>query len=81
MPSVQSVLRSKPIEGVSDIYLEAENSDDEKGKNVITFNRDGEDVWLDYLPAAVLSMAVSENFSAVACEDGDLRVYTSAGRQ
>lgn len=81
MPSVQTVLRTKPVDSALNAYLEAENADTDEGENRITLTRDGEDEWLDFVPAAVLSMAMSQKFCAVACEDGNLRVYSPAGRQ
>ena len=80
-PRVQSVLRATPRNGTDEYYIEAENSSSSKGKNKVTFIEDGADVWLDYLPSAVLAMAISESFCAVACEDGNLFAYSHAGRQ
>lgn len=80
MPGVQSLLRAVPLDEVN-LYLEAENSDDEKRKNKITYTQMDVDIWIDYLPAPALAMAVSERFSAVACEDGEVRAYSPAGRQ
>jgi len=80
-PQIQSVLRAKPSEGTDEYYLEAENAGTPAGSNKVTFIEDGADIWLDYLPTAILAMAVSESFCAVACEDGSLFVYSHAGRQ
>lgn len=79
-PRVQSSLRATPRGGTDEYFIEAENSSG-KGKNKVTFIEDDADVWIDYLPTAILALAISENFVAVACEDGNLSVYTHAGRQ
>lgn len=80
-PQIQSVLRAKSSEGTDEYYLEAENAGTPAGTNKVTFIEDGADIWLDYLPTAVLATAISESFCAVACEDGNLFVYSHAGRQ
>jgi protein HIRA/HIR1 len=80
-PQIQSVLRAKSSEGTDEYYLEAENAGTPAGSNKVTFIEDGADIWLDYLPTAILAMAISESFCAVACEDGNLLVYSHAGRQ
>jgi protein HIRA/HIR1 len=80
-PQIQSVLRATPKDGSDEYYLEAENATTPAGKNKVTFLEDGADVWLDYLPSAMLAMAVSDSFCAVACEDGNLFAYSHAGRQ
>jgi len=81
MPPIQSVLRVKTSEGTDEYYLEAENAGTPAGSNKVTFIEDGADIWLDYLPTAVLAMAISDQLCAVACEDGNLFVYSHAGRQ
>lgn len=81
MPQIQSALRAKSKEGTDEYYLEAENASTPSGHNKVTFIEDGADIWLDYLPTAVLAMAISEHFCAVACEDGNLLLYSHAGRQ
>jgi protein HIRA/HIR1 len=79
-PQIQSVLRAKTKDGSDEYFLQAENAGS-GGYNKVTFIEDGADIWLDYLPSAILVMAISENFCAVACEDGNLYVYSHAGRQ
>lgn len=79
-PRVQSSLRATPRGGTDEYYVEAENASG-KGKSRITFIEDDADVWLDYLPSAILALAISDIFVAVGCEDGNLFVYTHAGRQ
>ena len=64
-----------------DEYLEARNSDTARGKTVVTLSDDGENRWLDVLPSAALSVCLTNRFAAVACEDGSLVVYSSAGRR
>jgi protein HIRA/HIR1 len=81
IPQIQNVLRAKSSEQTDEYYLEAGNAGTAAGRNKVTFIEDGGDIWLDYLPTAVLAMAISENFCAVACEDGALLVYSHAGRQ
>ncbi|KAF9585251.1 HIR complex subunit [Lunasporangiospora selenospora] len=41
----------------------------------------GNVVWVDYLPSPVLLMTGNSHFSAVACEDGGVYVYSPAGRR
>jgi protein HIRA/HIR1 len=80
VPSIQTILRVKPRGVDSTIYLEAQNAEDLKGKNKITYCANGQDQWLHYLPSAVLAMAMSTAFCAVACVDGSVFAYTPAGR-
>jgi protein HIRA/HIR1 len=75
------VLRATPKDGGDEFYIEAENASNATGKNKVTFLEDGADIWVDYLQSAVLVMAVSDTFCAVACEDASLYVYSHAGRQ
>lgn len=63
------------------IHLEVTNAADSKGKNKVTYSQDGQDMWLDYVPAAVLGLVLTGSFAAVGCEDGGVIVYTPAGRQ
>lgn len=80
-PQVQSILRAQAIGNESrSIYLEARNTSDPKGENVLCYFADGEQRWMDYLPKAALAVTVTKNFCAAACEDGSLRVYSPAGR-
>ena len=80
-PQIQSVLRAKPTTGTDEYYMEAENAETPAGSNKVTFIEDGEVIWLDYLPTAILAMAISESFCAVACEDGNLLLYSHTSRQ
>lgn len=78
---VLETLRATPESGTDEYYIQAENSSNHKGKNKVTFVEDDNDIWLDYLPTAILAMAITDSFCAVACEDGGLVAYTHAGRQ
>lgn len=80
-PQVKSILRAQAIgNGNRGVYLEARNTSDPKGKNVFCYFADDEQRWIDYLPKAALAVTVTKQFCAAACEDGGLRVYSSAGR-
>lgn len=84
LPTIQSVLRVKPSqeeESGEKVYLEVRNAKDNKGKNMVVFNRDGEDVWVDYVPSPVVSLSVGRKCSAVGCENGVLIINSAAGRQ
>ena len=37
--------------------------------------------WLDYLPSPVIALVVTSIFSAFACEDGTISVYSPTGRK
>ncbi|KAK8853078.1 hypothetical protein IAR55_003779 [Kwoniella newhampshirensis] len=81
VPQVQSVVRATQTDSSSKAaYLEAHNAINDTGQTIITFSKDGENLWIDYLPSPVLAIAVSSSFSAVACEDSSVRVYSPAGR-
>ena len=41
----------------------------------------GQPIWQDFLPKSVLLMTGSEQFWAVACEDGSIYAWTPAGRR
>ncbi|WWD19490.1 hypothetical protein CI109_103951 [Kwoniella shandongensis] len=81
VPQVQSVVRATQtdVKGGT-AYLEAHNAVDAIAQNLVTFHKDGQSQWVEYLPSAVLSLAVTSSFSAVACEDGSVRVYSLGGR-
>jgi protein HIRA/HIR1 len=82
IPSVQTVLRAKPRDGLDDtVYLEVHNAADAKGKNKVTYAQGGQDIWVDYVPGGVLAASVGRDFGVVACEDGDVVGYSTAGCQ
>jgi hypothetical protein len=79
---VQTVVRAKPRDGTDEtIYLEAHNATTAKGKNKVVYAQGGQDIWVDYVQSAVLAAGVSKSFSAVACEDGEVVCYSTAGIQ
>ncbi|KAF9936720.1 HIR complex subunit, partial [Modicella reniformis] len=61
--------------------LECHNSITGEQPSKIICSQKGAVVWLDYLPSSVLIMTGNSHFSAVACEDGGLYVYSPAGRR
>ncbi|ORX40750.1 putative transcription corepressor [Kockovaella imperatae] len=79
VPRVQTLLRVKSTYDES-LYLEAENSEDAKGKTRVALSQDGQNQWLDFMPGPVIAMVLSESFCAVGCEDGMVMVYSPAGR-
>ncbi|KAF0505748.1 WD40 repeat-like protein [Gigaspora margarita] len=38
-------------------------------------------IWFDYVPSAVILITGHSQYSAVACEDGSIYIYSSAGRR
>lgn len=56
---------------------------DEKSlvRTKVVTSKQGIALWVDYLPSAVLLMTSNQVFSAVACEDGSLNIYTPSGRR
>lgn len=82
IPAVKSTLRVKPKSAADgSIYFEARNAETAKEKNMVAFSQGGKDVWLDYVPAAVLTATVTDRFCAIGCEDRTVIVYSSSGRQ
>lgn len=47
----------------------------------ITMTSEGRVIWTDYLTSPILLMAGGSSFSAVACEDGSIHVYSETGRR
>ena len=80
-PRIQTLLRVKPVDATNLSYLEAQNAEDPTRRNKVTYCTNGQDQWLDYLPSAVLVIAASASFCAVACEDRSIMGYSPAGRQ
>ncbi|KAF9413406.1 HIR complex subunit [Podila epigama] len=61
--------------------LECHNSLTGHQPSKVIYSQKGAIVWVDYLPSAVLLMTGNSTFSAVACEDGALYIYSPAGRR
>ncbi|KAG0362558.1 HIR complex subunit [Podila minutissima] len=61
--------------------LECHNSITGDQPSKVICSQKGAVVWVDYLPSPVLLMTGNANFSAVACEDGGLYIYSPAGRR
>ncbi|KAF9358579.1 HIR complex subunit [Mortierella sp. NVP85] len=61
--------------------LECHNSISGDQPSKIICSQKGAIVWVDYLPSPVLIMTGNSHFSAAACEDGGLYVYSPAGRR
>lgn len=81
VPGIQTVLRAIPQDSDEAVYIEAHNAEDSKGKNKVIYCQDGQDQWIDFVPSAVVCMAISSRFATLGCEDGNLFVYSPAGRQ
>lgn len=77
LPTIQTLLRATS----GSVYLEARNGSTPAEKNQVVYNRDGTDVWVDFVDSAVVVLAVSEKCAAVGCEDGTVHIYSEAGRQ
>ncbi|WVR07812.1 hypothetical protein IAU60_004855 [Kwoniella sp. DSM 27419] len=80
VPQVQTVLRATWPSDASTGYLEARNAGTLDGQNRLSFSENGKTEWVDYLPSAALSLAVTPVSCAAACEDGSLRIYSISGR-
>ncbi|KAF9103107.1 HIR complex subunit [Mortierella sp. AM989] len=61
--------------------LECHNSISGDQPSKVIYSQKGSVVWVDYLPSAVLLMTGNSQFSAVACEDGGVYVYSPTGRR
>ncbi|KAG0309893.1 HIR complex subunit [Dissophora globulifera] len=61
--------------------LECHNSISGEQPSRVVYSQKGAVVWTDYLPSSVLLMTGNSQFTAVACEDGGLYVYSPAGRR
>ncbi|OCF32185.1 protein HIR1 [Kwoniella heveanensis BCC8398] len=81
VPQIQSLIRASMLAEEGNGYLEAQNSSSASGVNKLVFARDDSHQWVNYLPSAILALAVTSTFCAAACEDGSVHVYTVAGRQ
>lgn len=83
IPKVKTVLSNKAKSQDPSVVLECHSIQDSdsliRAKLVIT--KQGERLWMDYLPSTVLVMTSNTLFSAVGCEDGCIYVYSSAGRR
>lgn len=79
LPSIQSALRVQQEDGPG--VFTAENGEGDDAHYSVTFSQGGKDLWLDFVPSAILAIVATSKFCAVACEDGSVRVYTVAGRQ
>ncbi|KAI7832276.1 WD40-repeat-containing domain protein [Gamsiella multidivaricata] len=63
------------------VGMECHNSLTGDQPSKVINSQKGAVVWVDYLPSPVLLMTGNSHFSAVACEDGGLYVYSLAGRR
>ncbi|WVR00330.1 hypothetical protein IAU59_007473 [Kwoniella sp. CBS 9459] len=80
VPQVQSIVRAAMHVEEGNAYIEAQNSSTAGGVNKVRFSRDGNNQWITYLPSAVLALAVTSAFCAAACEDGTVKIHSTAGR-
>ncbi|KAM5341613.1 hypothetical protein ACJ41O_014644 [Fusarium nematophilum] len=63
------------------IILEAKNDPNPRDPSHITVSKRGALIWEEFLPRAIILVAATKHFWAVACEDGSLHVWTPAGRR
>lgn len=63
------------------IILEARNDVNPKDPSHVTVLKRGNVVWQEFLPRAIILVAASKHFWAVACEDGSIHTWTPAGRR
>nr|XP_018260715.1 uncharacterized protein I303_06430 [Kwoniella dejecticola CBS 10117]OBR82873.1 hypothetical protein I303_06430 [Kwoniella dejecticola CBS 10117] len=81
VPQIQSVVRAAllPSEGTS--HFQAQNAKTQDELTKISFSKDGQGQWVDYLPSPALYLAITSKMSAVATEDGVVTIYSPAGRR
>ncbi|KAL2206959.1 Hira-domain-containing protein [Sarocladium strictum] len=63
------------------IILEAKNDINPREPSHVTVTKRGDLLWHEFLPRAVILVAASKHFWAVACEDGSIHTWTPAGRR
>ncbi|CAB4382410.1 WD40 repeat-like protein [Rhizophagus irregularis] len=76
---VKDYLAKDRLDGAT-LKLECFNNN-AKGPSQISCTRGKVVVWIDYVPSSIILLTGHSQFSAVACEDGSLFVYSSAGRR
>ncbi|KAI9496376.1 WD40-repeat-containing domain protein [Zychaea mexicana] len=93
VPKVKStVIRPLRDDATKAVVMECDNparaeddsdgeSDNEQKCARLTVTLKGQTMWQDYLPSAVMLMTGNGRFSAAACEDASIHVYSSAGRR
>ncbi|CAO3610025.1 unnamed protein product [Mucor hiemalis] len=85
LPKVKSILSAKVRPDDPSVVMECHNApssnNDKSVKTKVVTSKKGMVLWVDYLPSAVLLMTGNQLFSAVACEDGSLNIYTPSGRR
>lgn len=87
-PAIQSALREYSRDGGDEkekekdkMYVEANNAIEAGIKNKVTCSVGGQDAWIDYVPSPVMRVVFTSVYAAVGCEDGNVVVYSIAGRQ
>jgi protein HIRA/HIR1 len=87
-PAIQSAHRAYSRDGGDEkekekdkVYVEANNAVEAGQKNKVTCSMGGQDAWIDYVPSPVMRVVFTSAYAAVGCEDGNVVVYSMAGRQ
>ncbi|KAI8059330.1 WD40-repeat-containing domain protein [Gongronella butleri] len=80
IPKVKSNLLHR-IQGKHTAVMECQNLTTEPECTKLLLSKDGQEVWTDYLPHAIMLMTGNLRFYAVACEDASLVVYSPSGRR
>ncbi|CAG8475697.1 5700_t:CDS:10 [Scutellospora calospora] len=76
---VLNYLAKDRLDGAT-LKLECYNSSDNSPSQLMC-TRGKATVWFDYVPSAVILITGHSQYSAVACEDGSIYIYSSAGRR
>ncbi|CAI2173761.1 11228_t:CDS:10 [Funneliformis geosporum] len=76
---VKDYLAKERLDGTT-LKLECFNNS-AKGPSQIVCTRGKVMVWVDYVPSSIILLTGHSQYSAVACEDGSLFIYSSAGRR
>ncbi|RKP08235.1 WD40-repeat-containing domain protein [Thamnocephalis sphaerospora] len=80
VPKVQSTFFRSGISDAALVY-ECQNPTSGKVAAKIVCSRQGSILWRQALPSAILLLVASSMFSAAACEDGTLHLFSPAGRR
>ena len=69
------------IEARNPSHLPAASRPQDGEPSRVTVTKRGQPVWQDFLPRSVLLVTGNKDFWSVACEDGSVYAWTSAGRR
>ncbi|ORZ04889.1 TUP1-like enhancer of split-domain-containing protein [Absidia repens] len=83
LPRVKSTLMKKMSAERTTTVMECHNTSGTEVSDYtkLIISRHGMVLWTDYLSSAILQMTGNDLFSAVACEDASIVIYSPAGRR